>query len=101
MIDEAKPIATSTVETISSAEPAVVLATGGALVIAYLLLPPIFSAISFSLRGYQGKLFSYYEIIRVVVDALLLLEYGRACKEISRHVHFLWYCFFSGPSRLT
>ncbi|KAI3463847.1 hypothetical protein Pfo_020510 [Paulownia fortunei] len=56
VIDEAKPIATSTVETISSAEPAVVLATGGALVVAYLLLPPIFSAISFSLRGYQGDL---------------------------------------------
>ncbi|KAH6801763.1 calcium sensing receptor [Perilla frutescens var. frutescens] len=56
VIDEAKPIATSTVETISSAEPAVILATGGALVVAYLLIPPVFSAISFNLRGYQGDL---------------------------------------------
>ncbi|KAK4426921.1 Calcium sensing receptor, chloroplastic [Sesamum alatum] len=56
MIDEAKPIATSTVETISSAEPAVILGAGGALVIAYLLLPPVFSAISFSFRGYRGEL---------------------------------------------
>lgn len=56
VIDEAKPIATSTVQTISSAEPAVILATGGALVIAYLLLPPVLSAISFNLRGYQGNL---------------------------------------------
>ncbi|KAL2234884.1 calcium sensing receptor, chloroplastic [Sesamum indicum] len=56
MIDEAKPIATSTVETISSAEPAVILGAGGALVIAYFLLPPVFSAISFSFRGYQGEL---------------------------------------------
>ncbi|KAL7153037.1 hypothetical protein ABFS83_04G138200 [Erythranthe nasuta] len=56
VIDEAKPLATSTVETISSAEPVVILATGGALVVAYLLLPPILSAISFNLRGFQGQL---------------------------------------------
>ncbi|KAL0396911.1 UNVERIFIED_CONTAM: Calcium sensing receptor, chloroplastic [Sesamum calycinum] len=56
VIDEAKPIATSTVETISSAEPAVLLGAGGALVVAYFLLPPVFSAISFSFRGYQGEL---------------------------------------------
>ncbi|KAG8387952.1 hypothetical protein BUALT_Bualt02G0074700 [Buddleja alternifolia] len=56
VIDGAKPIATSTVETISSAEPVVILGTGGALILAYLVLPPVFSAISFSLRGYQGDL---------------------------------------------
>lgn len=56
VIDGAKPIATSTVETISSAEPIVILGAGGALLLAYLLLPPVFSAISFSLRGYQGDL---------------------------------------------
>ncbi|KAG6411166.1 hypothetical protein SASPL_129242 [Salvia splendens] len=56
VIDEAKPIATSTVQTISAAEPVVILATGGALVIAYFLLPPILSAISFNLRGYKGFL---------------------------------------------
>lgn len=60
VIDVAKPIATSTVETIFSAEPAVILGTGGALVIAYLLLPPIFSVISFNLRGYQGNLPSFF-----------------------------------------
>ncbi|KAL8478737.1 hypothetical protein ACS0TY_030571 [Phlomoides rotata] len=56
VIDEAKPIASSTVKTISSAEPIVILGTGGALVIAYFLLPPIVSTISFNLRGYQGDL---------------------------------------------
>lgn len=56
VIDEAKPIATSTVQTISAAEPVVILATGGALVIAYFLLPPVLSAISFNLRGYKGRL---------------------------------------------
>lgn len=54
VIDEAKPIATSTVQTISSAEPSVILGAGGALVIAYFLIPPVISAISYSLRGYQG-----------------------------------------------
>ncbi|KAK9278578.1 hypothetical protein L1049_028150 [Liquidambar formosana] len=56
VIEEAKPIASSTVETISSADPVVVVGTAGVLFLAYLLFPPIWSAISFSLRGYQGEL---------------------------------------------
>ncbi|KAL2479107.1 Calcium sensing receptor [Forsythia ovata] len=56
VIYEAKPIASSTVETISSADPVVIVGTGGALFFAYLLLPPIFSAISFGFRGYKGDL---------------------------------------------
>ncbi|KAL2462066.1 Calcium sensing receptor [Abeliophyllum distichum] len=56
VIYEAKPIASSTVETISSADPVVIVETGGALFLAYLLLPPIFSAISFGFRGYKGYL---------------------------------------------
>lgn len=56
VIDDAKPIASSTVENISSADPITVLGAGGALFIAYLLLPPVFSAISFTFRGYKGKL---------------------------------------------
>lgn len=56
IIEEAKPIASSTVETISSAEPVVIVGTAGALFLAYLLLPPIWSVISYSLRGYKGEL---------------------------------------------
>lgn len=56
LIQEAKPIASSTVETISTAEPTVIVGTAGALFVAYLLFPPIWSVISFSLRGYKGKL---------------------------------------------
>lgn len=41
-----------------------IVGTAGALFIAYLLLPPIWSVISFSLRGYKGDL--------VVSDAVLL-----------------------------
>ncbi|KAF3437939.1 hypothetical protein FNV43_RR20695 [Rhamnella rubrinervis] len=56
VFEEAKPIASSTVETISSAEPVVIVGTAGALFLAYLLLPPVWSAISYSLRGYKGEL---------------------------------------------
>ncbi|XP_073035150.1 calcium sensing receptor, chloroplastic [Primulina eburnea] len=56
VIVKAKPVAVSTAETILSAEPSVILGTGGALVLAYFLLPPVFSAISFKFRGYQGDL---------------------------------------------
>ncbi|OVA06443.1 Rhodanese-like domain [Macleaya cordata] len=56
VIEDAKPIAASTVETIASADPVVIVGTAGALFVAYLLLPPIRSGISYSLRGYKGNL---------------------------------------------
>lgn len=56
VIEGAKPIASSTVETISSTDPAVIAVAGGTLFLAYLLLPPVFSALSFSFRGYKGEL---------------------------------------------
>ncbi|KAL9690015.1 hypothetical protein QQ045_010408 [Rhodiola kirilowii] len=56
VIEDAQPIASSTVDTISSVDPTVMVVTGGALFLTYLLLPPIFSAISFNLRGYKGAL---------------------------------------------
>ncbi|XP_061365184.1 calcium sensing receptor, chloroplastic [Gastrolobium bilobum] len=56
VIEGAKPIASSTVETISSSDPTVIAGTAGALFIAYLLFPPLWSAISFNLRGYKGEL---------------------------------------------
>lgn len=56
VIEGAKPIASSTVETISSADPAIIAVAGGTLFLAYLLFPPVLSALSFSLRGYKGEL---------------------------------------------
>lgn len=55
LIEGAKPIASSTIESISSAEPTVLVGTAGALFLAYLLFPPIWSVISLGLRGYKGK----------------------------------------------
>ncbi|XP_054806864.1 calcium sensing receptor, chloroplastic [Prosopis cineraria] len=56
VIEDAKPIASTTVETISSADPTVIAGTAGAIFLAYLLLPPIWSLVSFNLRGYKGEL---------------------------------------------
>ncbi|XP_059453780.1 calcium sensing receptor, chloroplastic [Corylus avellana] len=56
VIEGAKPIASSTIEKISTTDPVVIVGTAGALFLTYLLLPPIWSIISFGLRGYQGDL---------------------------------------------
>ncbi|KAE8686234.1 putative NB-ARC domain-containing disease resistance protein [Hibiscus syriacus] len=56
VIDVAKPLASSTFETITSAEPLTIVGSASALFVAYLLLPPIWSFISYSLRGYKGDL---------------------------------------------
>ncbi|XP_021611753.1 calcium sensing receptor, chloroplastic [Manihot esculenta] len=56
VIEEVKPAASSTVETIMSADPVVIVGSAGAIFLAYLLFPPIWSVISFSFRGYKGDL---------------------------------------------
>ncbi|XP_010913586.1 calcium sensing receptor, chloroplastic [Elaeis guineensis] len=56
VIEGAKPLASATVETITSSDPSVIVVSAGALFLAYLLLPPIWSAISFNFRGYKGNL---------------------------------------------
>ncbi|KAF6169022.1 hypothetical protein GIB67_038519 [Kingdonia uniflora] len=56
LIEDAQPIASSTAETITSADPIVIVGTVGAIFLTYLLLPPVWSTISFNLRGYKGKL---------------------------------------------
>lgn len=55
-VDSAKPIASSTAETILNSDPALIAETAAALFLAYLLLPPVWSAFSFNLRGYKGGL---------------------------------------------
>ncbi|KAL5064946.1 hypothetical protein RYX36_026683 [Vicia faba] len=56
VIEGAKPIASSTLDTITSSDPTVIAGTAGALFVAYLLFPPIWSVISSNLRGYKGDL---------------------------------------------
>uniref|UniRef100_A0A2P2JVJ7 Uncharacterized protein MANES_05G116700 n=1 Tax=Rhizophora mucronata TaxID=61149 RepID=A0A2P2JVJ7_RHIMU len=55
VIEKAKPIASTTFETISTTDPFVIVGTAGAAFFVYLLLPSIWSAVSYSLRGYKGE----------------------------------------------
>eukprot|EP00262_Sarcandra_glabra_P012732 TRINITY_DN333_c0_g1_i1.p1 TRINITY_DN333_c0_g1~~TRINITY_DN333_c0_g1_i1.p1 ORF type:complete len:397 (-),score=52.41 TRINITY_DN333_c0_g1_i1:333-1523(-) len=56
VIEQAKPIASATVETLSSTDPSVVVLTAGTLFLAYLVVPPLWSVVSYNLRGYKGNL---------------------------------------------
>ncbi|XP_058112316.1 calcium sensing receptor, chloroplastic [Magnolia sinica] len=56
VINEAKPVASTAVQTLLSSDPRTIAVAGGALFISYLLLPPIWSVVSFNLRGYKGDL---------------------------------------------
>ncbi|KAJ8452216.1 hypothetical protein Cgig2_006021 [Carnegiea gigantea] len=56
VIEDVKPIASSAVETISNLDPTLIVEAAAALFLAYLLIPPVWSAISFNLRGYKGGL---------------------------------------------
>ncbi|CAO2837141.1 unnamed protein product [Amaranthus hypochondriacus] len=56
VIEDVTPIASSTVETITSSDPVLIVEGAAALFLAYLLLPRVWSIVSFNLRGYQGAL---------------------------------------------
>ncbi|KAK9111937.1 hypothetical protein Scep_019456 [Stephania cephalantha] len=56
VIDVAKSVAVSAVEIVSSSEPVVIVGAVGAVFLTSLLLPPIWSVISYGLRGYKGQL---------------------------------------------
>lgn len=55
-IEEVKPIASATIDSLLSSDPIVLVGGAGALILLYLLVPSIFSTIAFSLRGYKGEL---------------------------------------------
>lgn len=74
VIEGAKPIASTTVETISSSDPTVIAGTAGALFIAYLLFPPIWSAISFNFRGYKGELSPAQTLDLVTAQNYILID---------------------------
>ena len=56
VIESAKPVASSTVDSIVSADPLFLAAGAVVVTLFYLLTPPLFSSISYSLRGYRGNL---------------------------------------------
>jgi hypothetical protein len=77
-IEGAKPIASSTIQTISTSDPTVIAGTAGALFVAYLLFPPIWSAISFNFRGYKGTTVDMFRC-KFFVLVWLHKTNGRSC----------------------
>lgn len=74
VIDAAKPIASATVETIVSLGPADYVVAAGAAFLAYLLLPPVWSLVSFSLRGYKGDLSPAQALDKVTSQDYVLID---------------------------
>lgn len=56
VIEGAKPIASAMMETVTHSDPSVVVIAAGGLFLSYLLIPSVWSAISFNFRGYKGDL---------------------------------------------
>jgi hypothetical protein len=50
-----KPMASATVETMTSLSPEDYVVAAGAAFLAYFLLPPVWSLLSYNLRGYKGR----------------------------------------------
>jgi len=60
-------------DTISSADPSVIVVAAGAAFLAYLLLPPVFSAISFNFRGYKGASILHIDHLENIYKFLIWL----------------------------
>ncbi|XP_062222118.1 calcium sensing receptor, chloroplastic-like [Phragmites australis] len=74
VIDAAKPVASATVETITSLAPGDYVVAAGAAFLAYLLLPPVWSLVSFSLRGYRGDLTPAQALDMVTTQGYVLID---------------------------
>ncbi|RLN09267.1 calcium sensing receptor, chloroplastic [Panicum miliaceum] len=74
VIDAAKPVASATVETITSLAPEDYVVVAGAAFLAYLLVPPVWSLVSFSLRGYKGDLIPAQALDKVTTQGYVLID---------------------------
>ncbi|XP_068638810.1 calcium sensing receptor, chloroplastic [Aristolochia californica] len=74
VIENIKPIASTTLETITSSDPQTIAVTAGAVVLAYLLFPPVWSVISFNLRGYKGNLTPAQALDMISAKNYLLID---------------------------
>ncbi|XP_021314057.1 calcium sensing receptor, chloroplastic isoform X1 [Sorghum bicolor] len=74
VIDAAKPVASATVETITTLGPEGYVVTAGAALLAYLLVPPVWSLVSFSLRGYKGDLTPAQALDKVTTQDYVLID---------------------------
>nr|CAB3450964.1 unnamed protein product [Digitaria exilis] len=74
VIDAAKPVASATVETITSLSPEDYVVAAGAAFLAYLLVPPVWSLVSFNLRGYKGDLTPAQALDKVTTQDYVLID---------------------------
>ncbi|CAD6242543.1 unnamed protein product [Miscanthus lutarioriparius] len=74
VIDAAKPVASATVETITSLGPEGYVVAAGAALLAYLLVPPVWSLVSFSLRGYKGELTPAQALDKITMQDYVLID---------------------------
>nr|BAJ86075.1 predicted protein [Hordeum vulgare subsp. vulgare] len=73
-IGAAKPIASETVQTIGSLEGTDYVVAAGAAFLAYLLLPPAWSLLSYGLRGYKGDLNPAQALDMVTSQGYLIID---------------------------
>ncbi|KAM3243457.1 hypothetical protein ACQJBY_055411 [Aegilops geniculata] len=73
-IGAAKPIASETVQTIGSLEGTDYVVAAGAAFLAYLLLPPAWSLVSYGLRGYKGDLSPAQALDMVISQGYLIID---------------------------
>lgn len=73
-IGAAKPIASETVQTIGSLEGTDYVVAAGAAFLAYLLLPPAWSLLSYGLRGYKGDLSPAQALDMVASQGYLIID---------------------------
>ncbi|KAG0614768.1 hypothetical protein M758_6G202300 [Ceratodon purpureus] len=82
-IEGAQPSISSTVENVLSSDP-LVLATGaGALLVLYFLAPPLFSSVSYAVRGFKGELTALKALDLLSKEDYVLLDV-RSEKEKSK-----------------
>lgn len=74
VIDAAKPVASAAVETITSLGPEDYVVAAGAAFLAYLLVPPVWSLVSSSLRGYKGDLTPAQALDKVTTQGYVLID---------------------------
>lgn len=80
VIQGAKPVASSTLDSIISADPLFIAGGAGALLLLYLLTPSLFSSIAYAARGYKGDL-SAAQVLDLISSSNYVLIDVRTEKE--------------------
>eukprot|EP00250_Pteridium_aquilinum_P013853 c21612_g1_i1 orf=470-1774(-) len=80
VIEGAKPVASSTLESIISADPLFIAGGAGALLLLYLLTPSLLSSAAYAARGYKGDL-SAAQVLDLLSSSDYLLIDVRTEKE--------------------